>query len=64
MEVISLYEMEVSPIEILTLMKNNIYDHYEEQTIINVHKTYTLQRKTLISLISEEGANELQRWNI
>ena len=51
MEVISLYEMEVSPIEILTLMKNNIYDHYEEQTIMNVHKTYTLQRKTLISLI-------------
>ena len=51
MEVISLYEMEVSPIEIISLMKNNIYNHYEEQTIINIHKTYTLQRKSLISLI-------------
>ena len=51
MEVISLYEMEVSPIKILSLMKNNIYNYYKEQTIINIDKTYTLQRKTLISLI-------------
>ena len=41
MEVISLYEMEVSPIEILSLMKNNIYNHFELESI----------RKSLISLI-------------
>ena len=51
MEVISLYEMEVSPIEILNLMKNNIYNHYEEQTIVNIDKSYTFQRKFLINLI-------------
>ena len=50
MEVISLYEMEVSPLDILNLMKNNIYNH-EEQTIVNIDKTYTYQRKFLISLI-------------
>ena len=51
MEVISLYEMEVSPIEILSLMKNNIYNHFELESINNIDKTYTLQRKSLISLI-------------
>ena len=50
MEVISLYEMEVSPIDILNLMKNNIYDH-EEQTIVLIDKTYTYHRKFLITLI-------------
>ena len=50
MEVISLYEMEVSPIEILHFMKNNIYNH-EEQTIGIIDKTYTYQRKYLINLI-------------
>ena len=53
MEVISLYEMEVSPLEILSLMKNNIYNHYKEESIINIDKTYTLQRKGLISLIKK-----------
>ena len=53
MEVISLYEMEVSPIEILSLMKFNIYNHYKEESIINIDKTYTLQRKGLISLIKK-----------
>jgi hypothetical protein len=51
MEVISLYEMEVSPIKILSLMKNNIYNHFELESINNIDKTYTLQRKSLISLI-------------
>ena len=51
MEVISLYEMEVSPIEILSLMKNNIYNHFELESINNIDKAYTLQRKSLISLI-------------
>ena len=51
MEVISLYEMEVSPIEILHLMKENIYKYYEDQSIINIDKSYTLKRKVLISLI-------------
>ena len=51
MEVISLYEMEVSPIKILSLMKNNIYNHFELESINNIDKAYTLQRKTLISLI-------------
>ena len=43
--------MEVSPIEILSLMKNNIYNHFELESINNIDKTYTLQRKSLISLI-------------
>ena len=51
MEVISLYEMEVSPIKILSLMKNNIYNHFELESINNIDKAYTLQRKSLISLI-------------
>ena len=51
MEVISLYEMEISPIKILSLMKNNIYNHFELESINNIDKTYTLQRKSLISLI-------------
>lgn len=51
MEVISLYEMEVSPIDILSLMKNNIYNHFELESINNIDKAYTLQRKSLISLI-------------
>ena len=53
MEVISLYEMEVPPIKILSFMKNNIYDHYKEQSYKNIDKTYTLQRKFLISLIQK-----------
>ena len=51
MEVISLYEMEVSPIEILHLMKANIYQYYEEESILKIAKSYTLKRKALISLI-------------
>ena len=51
MEVISLYEMEVSPIEILSIMKENIYKYYQRLPIINIDKSYILQRKSLISLI-------------
>ena len=32
-------------------MKNNIYNHFELESINNIDKAYTLQRKTLISLI-------------
>ena len=53
MEVISLYEMELSPNEIISIMKNNIYNHFEEQSILKVNKTYTLQRKSIISLINK-----------
>ena len=53
MEVISLCEMEVSPIEILSIMKDNIYKHYDKQSIININKAYILQRKSLISLINK-----------
>ena len=53
MEVISLYEMELSPTEIISIMKNNIYNHFEEQSILKVNKTYTIQRKSIISLISK-----------
>ena len=51
MEVISLYEMEVSPLDILNVMKDNIYDINENQNIINNNKTYIIKRKSLISLI-------------
>ena len=51
MEVISLYEMEIPSDEVLYLMKNNIYNHYEKRTFINIDKNYTSQRVTLISLI-------------
>ena len=53
MEVISLYEMELSPTEIISIMKKNIYNHFEEQSIIKVNKTYTIQRKSIISLINK-----------
>ena len=51
MEVISLYEMEVSPLEILSLMKENIYNHYDIENITNIDKSYIIQRKSLITLI-------------
>ena len=51
MEVISLYEMEIPSDEVLYLMKNNIYNHYEKRTFMNIDKNYTSQRETLISLI-------------
>ena len=51
MEVISLYEMEIPSDEVLYLMKNNIYNHYEKRTFMNIDKNYTSQRVTLISLI-------------
>ena len=53
MEVISLYEMEVPPTEIITFMKKNIYNHQKEESILNIDKAYTLQRKYLISLIQK-----------
>jgi len=53
MEVISLYEMELSPNEIISIMKNNIFNHYEEQSILKINKTYTIQRKSIISLINK-----------
>ena len=53
MEVISLYEMELSPTEIISIMKNNIYNHFEEQSILKVNKAYTIQRKSIISLINK-----------
>ena len=51
MEVISLYEMEVSPIEILSLMKDNIYNYNKKQSLMDIDKNYIVQRKFLISLI-------------
>ena len=52
MEVISLYEMEVPPLEILSLMKKNINKNdYEEKNTIYIDKSYILQRKSLITLI-------------
>ena len=51
MEVINLCQMEISFIEILSKMKDNIYNHYKEKSIINIDKSYIIQRKSLISLI-------------
>ncbi len=51
MEVISLYEMEVSPLDILNVMKDNIYNINENQNINNNNKNYIIKRKSLISLI-------------
>ncbi len=52
MEVISLYEMEMPPLEILSLMKQNINNNnYDEQNTIYIDKSYIIQRKSLISLI-------------
>ena len=51
MEVISLYEMEVSPLKILNSMKDNIYYINEYKNINNNIKTYIIKRKSLISLI-------------
>jgi len=48
MEVISLYRTEVSQLDILSLMKNNIYNFYKEK---NINREYILQRKSLIDLI-------------
>ena len=45
--------MEVSPIEILSLMKDNIYNNDKEQSSINIDKNYILQRKYLFSLIQK-----------
>ena len=53
MEVICLYEMEVSPNEILSLMKDNIYNYNEEQASFNIDKNYILRRKHLFSLIQK-----------
>ena len=53
MEVICLYEMEVSPKEILSLMKDNIYNYNKEQTSLNIDKNYILRRKHLFSLIQK-----------
>ena len=51
MEVISLYEMEVSPLDILKVMKDNIYNMNENQNFSNNNKEYIVKRKSLISLI-------------
>ena len=53
MEVICLYEMEISPKEILSLMKDNIYNYNKEQTSFNIDKNYILRRKHLFSLIQK-----------
>ena len=53
MEVISLCEMEISPIPIFAKMKDNIYNHYEEKSVININKSYIIKRKSLISLIQK-----------
>ena len=53
MEVICLYEMEVSPIEIFSLMKENIYNSNKRHSLKNINKSYSLQRKFLISLINK-----------
>ena len=45
--------MEVSHNEILSLMKDNIYNYNKEQTSINIDKNYILRRKYLFSLIQK-----------
>ena len=56
MEVISLYRNEVSQLDILSLMKNNVYNFYKEKNSKNIdreYREYTLQRKFLIALINK-----------
>ena len=44
-------EIEIPPIEIFSLMKNNIYNSRRDKNIIN--KAYIVQRKTLITLMNK-----------
>lgn len=51
MELSNSNDIEIPPIEIFTLMRKNIYNYHRDKNSINIDKSYTVQRKALISLI-------------
>ena len=51
MEFSNLKEIELPPNEIFSLMKTNIYNYHRDKN--NIDKTYIIQRKSLIDLISK-----------
>ena len=53
MDIIQLYETEISTKEIFSLMKKNIYNSSNDKNTFNIDKKYTLQRRTMISLIQK-----------
>ena len=53
MEMLSLYEMEVSPTDIFTLMRENIHNYYKTDCLSSIDKNYLILRRSLISMISK-----------
>ena len=53
MDIIHIYETEISTKEIFSLMKKNIYNSSNDKNTFNIDKKYTLQRRTMISLIQK-----------
>ena len=51
MELSNSKDIEIPPIEIFYLMRKNIYNYHRDKNSINIDKSYTVQRKSLISLI-------------
>ena len=53
MEMLSLYEMEVSPTDIFSLMRKNIHNYYKTECLSSIDKNFLILRRSLISMISK-----------
>ena len=47
----NIYESEISPKEVITRMKLNIYNNYTNNSLLNINLDYILNRPSLFYLI-------------